>query len=46
MKKEWEKLTVQEQKSYEDKAEFLLDRGYVEDTTIEELAKKIYEKDG
>jgi len=45
MKKEWHQLTLQEQRPYEERAEFLLDKGYVEGMTIEELAKKIYEKE-
>lgn len=43
MKKDWNKLTRQQQKEYEDKAAYLIDRGYAHDKTIEELAKEIYE---
>jgi len=46
MEKDWEKLTQHERQEYERKAQFLLDRGYVENVTVEEIAKKIYEKKG
>ncbi len=43
MEKDWQKLTHEQQKVFEDKAEYLFERGYVQNKTVEELAKKIYE---
>lgn len=45
MKSEWQKLTSQQQKVYRDKAEYLLEKNYVQDKSINELAKQIYEKE-
>ncbi len=44
MKKDWQKLTYDQQKVFKDKAEFLLERGYVHGKTVEELAKEIHMK--
>jgi ribonucleotide reductase beta subunit family protein with ferritin-like domain len=45
MKKDWKKLTDIEQKVFKDKAEYLIERGYVQGKTTEELAKEIYRKE-
>jgi hypothetical protein len=42
LKKEWQKLTYDEQRVYEKKAEYLLPRGYVTGKPVKELAKEIY----
>ena len=39
MTKDWQKLTYEQQKVYKDKAEYLLERGYVQSKSIEVLAK-------
>ena len=44
MKKQWHGLTQHQRKEYEDRAAYLLERGYVQGKTVEELAKEIYEK--
>jgi hypothetical protein len=44
MKKDWQKLTYEQQKVYKDKAEYLLERGYVHGKTVEKLAIEIYKK--
>jgi len=44
MKKQWHGLTQHQRKEYEDKAAYLLDRGYVQDKTVEELAIEIYKR--
>jgi hypothetical protein len=44
MKKEWQKLSQSEQKDFLDRAAFLIDKGYVIDTSLKELAKNIYAK--
>jgi ribonucleotide reductase beta subunit family protein with ferritin-like domain len=44
MKKDWNKLTQHEQKVFENKAAFLIERGYVAGKTIVQLAKEIYER--
>ena len=44
MKPDWQKLTQQQQKYYEDKADYLLEKGYVAGKTKENLAKEIYER--
>lgn len=46
MKKDWQKITYPEQKVFLDRAEYLIERGYVVDKTVKELAKQIYEQDG
>jgi len=46
MEKDWHLLTPTEQKPYIKKAEYLIDRGYVELKTVEQIAKQIYEKEG
>jgi hypothetical protein len=43
MKIEWQKLTYSEQTVYLDKAKYLLERGYIVDKTVVEVAKQIYE---
>jgi hypothetical protein len=45
LKKEWQRLTYEQQKPFEEKAEYLIERGYVKDKTVEELAKEIFQKD-
>ena len=42
MKKDWQKLTYDQQKVFKDKAEYLLERGYIQGKTVEEIAKEIY----
>lgn len=42
VKRNWDNLTYSEQKEFLAKADYLLDRGYVVDTTVEKLAKKIF----
>lgn len=42
----WEQLTKQEIESYLEKADYLLDRGYVYGLETEELARKIFEETG
>jgi mRNA-degrading endonuclease RelE of RelBE toxin-antitoxin system len=42
MKKDWQKLTYDQQKVFKNKAEYLLERGYIQGKTTEELAKEIY----
>ncbi len=44
MKKDWQKLTQEQQKIYEDKAEYLLERGYIQAKTVEEIAMEIFFK--
>ena len=44
MKKQWHGLTQHQRKEYEDKAVYLLERGYVQGKTVEKLAIEIYEK--
>ena len=44
-KKEWHRLSPADQEEYEKKAEYLLDKGYINDMTKEQLAKRIYEKE-
>jgi hypothetical protein len=44
MSKDWQKLTYEQQKVYKDKAEYLLERGYVQSKPIEVLAKEIFER--
>jgi hypothetical protein len=47
MKKDWQKLTYEQQKVFKDKASYLLERGYIiQDKTVEELAIEIYKKNG
>jgi len=41
MTKDWHKLTQEQQKVYEDKAAYLLDRGYVHGKDREALAREI-----
>jgi len=43
MKKQCHGLTQHQRKEYEDKASYLLERGYVQGKTVEQLAKEIYE---
>ena len=38
----WERLTTSEQDRYVRRADYLIERGYVQDTTPEDLALKIY----
>lgn len=43
MKKDWDKLTVEEQRPFEDQAGLLLEKGYIQDNFgVEELAQMIY----
>ena len=42
MKKDWHGLTQFQKKEYEDRAAHLLEQGYVQGKTVEELAKEIY----
>ena len=44
MKKDWFGITQHQQKEYEQKAAYLLERGYVQGKTVQQLAKEIYEK--
>ena len=44
MKKDWQKLSYDQQKLYKDKASYLIDRGYVYGKTVDDLAKEIYKK--
>jgi hypothetical protein len=44
MMNRWHGLTQHERKEYEDRAAYLIERGYVQGKTVEELAKEIYEK--
>jgi hypothetical protein len=44
MKKDWQKLSYEQQKVLKDKAAYLIDRGYVYAKTVEELAKEIYNR--
>lgn len=44
MTKDWQKLTYEQQKVYKDKADYLLERGYVQSKSIEVLAKEIFER--
>jgi hypothetical protein len=44
MKKQWHGLTQHQRKEYEDRAAYLLERGYVQGKTIEQLAREIYER--
>ena len=46
MKKDWQKLSYEKQKDFKDKAGYLIDRGYVQGKTVEELAIEIYKKNG
>ena len=46
MKKQWYDLTQHQRKEYEDKAAYLIDRGYAQGKTVEELVKEICEKNG
>jgi hypothetical protein len=46
MKKDWQKLSYDQQKTLKDKAAYLIDRGYVHGKTVEELAIEIYKKNG
>lgn len=41
--KEWQKLTQDEQKVYEEKAEYLIEKGYVLGKVVKEFAKEIYQ---
>jgi hypothetical protein len=45
MRKDWQKLTYEQQKVYKDKAEYLIERGYAQNRPVEELAKEIYTKE-
>lgn len=45
MKRNWQKLTYPEQKVFLDRAEYLIERGYVINKTVTQLAKRIYEQD-
>jgi hypothetical protein len=45
MIKQWHGLTQHQRKEYEDKAAYLIDRGYGHGKTVEELAKEIYKKE-
>ena len=45
MKKTWGNITQHQQKEYEKKAAYLLERGYTEGKPVEQLAKEIYEKE-
>jgi hypothetical protein len=38
------KLTYEQQKVFNDKAEYLIERSYVQGKTVEELSKEIYKK--
>jgi hypothetical protein len=44
MKKQWHDLTQHQQKKYEDKAAYLIEHGYVQGKTVEELAIEICKK--
>ena len=44
MKIAWYKLTQEQQRVYEDKAAYLLERGYVHGKDRESLAKEMYER--
>jgi hypothetical protein len=41
----WDELTSGLQSSYRARAEFLIERGYKHDMTVEQLAEEIYNKD-
>jgi hypothetical protein len=45
MKKEYHTLTQSQKREYEEKANYLLNRGYVYGKTLEELAREIYLKE-
>jgi hypothetical protein len=45
MKKDWYGLTQHQQKVYEQRAAYLIERGYIQDKPIDELAKEMYERD-
>ena len=44
MKPEWNKLSPTVQKKYEDRAKYLVEKGYIEKVTVAQLAQRIYEK--
>lgn len=44
MKIDWHKLTQEQQKVYEDKAAYLLERGYVHGKNKDVLAREMYER--
>jgi len=46
MKKSWHELTQHQQKEYEQRASYLIERNYVRSKTVDELAKEIFERDG
>ena len=46
MKKDWQKLSYDQQKALKDKASYLIERGYVYGKTVEELAKQIDQSNG
>ena len=43
MKKEWDKLSSEQQKPFIDKATYLIERQYIKDVKIETIAKRIYQ---
>jgi len=45
-KLDWDRLTQDQQRVYEEKASFLLERGYIAGKNRTQLAKEIYEKTG
>lgn len=44
MKIDWHKLTQEQQKVYEDRAAYLLERGYLHGKDKETFAKEMYER--
>ena len=46
MKKDWQKLSYDQQKLYKDKASYLIERGYVHGNTVDDLAKQIHQSNG
>jgi hypothetical protein len=44
MKIDWHKLTQEQKKVYEDKAAYLLERGYVHGKNKDVLAREMYER--
>ena len=45
MKKDWFGITQHQQKEYEQKAIYLIDRGYVQGKSVQQLAKEMFESE-